>query len=171
MTFCDKIRDLTDNKLILNFCDFVLEDVKAGSFPDYNKINLMTVPKLVPNIYVIDFRKGVENGLLMKFSGTKIDKHFGQNIQGKYLEETYTGDDKKEILFELYRICFFDKKPIFANRVVHYDEGKTNARYRLSTLLFLPCSSDGEEINFGVGMVSYTYSDHSRSPIFTPLDF
>lgn len=167
----DKIRNLTENKLIIDFCDFVLSASEAGSLPDFKNVNLMTVPDLVPNIYVIDFREGVEKGLLMKFSGTKIDKQFGQNIQGKYLEDTYTGNDKREILFDLYRKCFVEKNPVFANRVVFYDEGKDNARYRLSTLLFIPCSPNGVDVNFGIGMVCYTNSESSFAPIYRVLDF
>lgn len=170
MTFSEQIHELTENTLIREFCSFALSDVEKGQLPDYTKINLPSAPKLVPNIYVVDFRDGVEKGTFIKFSGTKIDKHFGQNIQGKYLEDTYTGDYKSEVLFELYKTCYEGKKPVFASRVVHYDEGKDNARYKLSTLVFFPCSSNGGDVDYGLGMVCYTNSEKSVPSVYMQLE-
>jgi hypothetical protein len=55
--------------------------------PAYKSLDLMDIPRLVPHIWVIDARRGIDDGLMILFSGTDIDLHFGRNLMGSYLTE------------------------------------------------------------------------------------
>ena len=168
MPIREQIRELTDEERFLEFYDFVHSGVKEGELPDYESLDPTTVSGLVPNIFVHDFRKGTEDGFYIKFSGTKIDEHYGQVVQGKYFQDVFTGDDR-ERYFPLYLEAIESGKPFFVKREVHYDEGKVIDKHLLSTILFFPCSSDGTDVNFGIGMAHYTHEDVFPAPVYLLL--
>ena len=168
MPIREQIRELTDEERFLKFYDFVHSGVKEGELPDYESLDPMTVSGLVPNIFVHDFRKGTEDGFYIKFSGTKIDEHYGQVVQGKYFQDVFTGDDR-ERYFPLYLEAIESGKPFFVKREVHYDEGKVIDKHLLSTILFFPCSSDGTDVNFGIGIAYHTHENVFAAPVYLLL--
>jgi len=167
MAIYEQICKRTDNQKILDFCTFVLSGVSDGDLPDYNHLDMMQVPGLVPNIFVHDYRHGFEDGFLIKFSGTKLDENYGQSIQGKRFQDTYSGDDAKEKYIPLHYESIERKKPFLAIRTVLYDGGFTHEKYRLSTTVFFPCSSDQETVNFAIGMVLFEPVSDSIDPVYT----
>lgn len=155
MSVREHIRQLTDHEKILAFCDFAFSDVKEGGLPDCELLDLMQVPKLVPNMFIHDYREGIEKGLLIKFSGTRLDEHFGQVIQGKYVQDTYTGDDAKEIYLPLHYKAIERKRPFFARRTVSFEGKFTRDKYSLSTAMYVPCTSNQVDVNYAIGIVLF----------------
>jgi len=171
MTITEQIRKLTDSQKILEFSDFVLSGSNDSNLPDCEKLDLMKIPKLVPNIFIADHREGIEKGILIKFSGTLVDERFGQNIQGKFIEDVYAGHDMKEMVSDLHRASYLDKKPFFAKRVVYYAKGKKEENRRLSTVIFFPCSSNGKDVNYGMGMAVYETAEQNFDPVYRLLEY
>ena len=171
MTLHKRIRELTQDKLILEFCDFVLDGVDEGKLPDFNSLDLMSVPSLVPNIIVFDYRKGVDDGLLVKFSGTNIDNRFGQNIQGKIFEDVYTGHDIKDVVIELHHSSYYRKEAFYTRRIVNYDSDTQNSNSQLSTVVLFPCSSNGVDIDYGIGFGKYEYTHENPAPIYKLIGY
>ena len=133
----DRVAALTDSSKVLQFCDFIITGLGDGALPTYESIDLMQVPHLAPHIFVHDYRGGIDQGMLVKFSGTAIDEHYGKVLQGRYVEEVYTGSDGPGLYFPLhYRAIAME-------------------RYKQSTTLYFPCSSDGMSTDYGVGMVIF----------------
>jgi hypothetical protein len=151
----DRVAALTDLSMVLQFCDFVIAGVGGRPLPVYETIDLMKAPHLVPHIFVHDYRGGTERGMLVKFSGTAIDEHYGKVLQGRYVEDVYTGNDGPGLYFPLHRQAIADRRPFFARRSVVFDQGRPNERYKESTTLYFPCSSDGASVNYGIGVVVF----------------
>jgi hypothetical protein len=157
MLIRNQVSEITDNQPLLQFCDFVLAETKNGELPDYEKMDLMEIPSLVPNIFVHDYREGIEDGLLIKFSGTKLDENYGQVVQGRYLQDTYTGDDGEDKYLPLHYEAISRKKPFYANRTVHYNSASYGEKFRMSEALFFPCSSDQVSVNYAMGIVFFEF--------------
>ncbi|MAN79815.1 MAG: hypothetical protein CMM77_16385 [Rhodospirillaceae bacterium] len=151
----DRVAALTDSSKVLQFCDFIITGLGDGALPTYESIDLMQVPHLAPHIFVHDYRGGIDQGMLVKFSGTAIDEHYGKVLQGRYVEEVYTGSDGPGLYFPLHYRAIADRRPFFARRSVLFDQGRPMERYKQSTTLYFPCSSDGMSTDYGVGMVIF----------------
>lgn len=163
------VRQLTDDPYIHEFCDFVLSCLGDRSLPDRQAIDLMKIPKLVPNIFIHDYRDGLDKGMMVNFSGTAIDAHYGKVLQGSYIEEFYTGNDGPDLYFPLHRQAIDNRRPFFARRAVYFDQGKMSEKFRLSTTLFFPCSSNGKDVNYGIGIVCFSFADTGTEPIYMVL--
>jgi hypothetical protein len=75
-----------------NFGPFVLSHCEDGRLPDYQKMDLLQIPKLVPHIWVWDLREYKNNGiLLMNFCGRRIDDSWSFCLMG---------NDEKQIIKE-----------------------------------------------------------------------
>lgn len=151
----DRLAALTVIPAMLEFCDFIVAGLGGRMLPDYETIDLMAVPRLAPHIFVHDYRAGIDKGMLVKFSGTAIDEHYGKVLQGRYIEEFYTGDDGADRYFPLHRRAIAERRPFFARRTIVYDVGTPKERYKLSSALYFPCSSDGRTVNYAIGMSFY----------------
>jgi hypothetical protein len=164
-----RLAGLTADPVILEFCEFILGGMGGRVLPDYNEIDLMQAPRLAPHVFVHDYRDGTEPGMLVKFSGTAIDEHYGKVLQGRYLEEFYTGDDGPDRYFPLHRRAISERRPFFAARPVRYDEGTPRERRKQSTTLYFPCSSDGQVVNFGIGVVTFDGVAECMEPLYLIL--
>ena len=96
-----RVAELTEIAVIREFCEFIVSGLGEKTLPDYATIDMIKVPRLAPNMFVHDYRDGIEQGLLVKFSGTAIDEHYGRVLQGRYVEENYTGSDGPDHYFPL----------------------------------------------------------------------
>lgn len=151
----DRVAALTDSSMVLQFCDFIIAGLGDGPLPAYETIDLMKVPHLAPHIFVHDYRGGTDRGMLVKFSGTAIDEHYGKVLQGHYVEDVYTGSDGPGLYFPLHYRAIAERRPFFARRSVLFDQGQPMERYKQSTTLYFPCSTDGMSTNYGVGVVVF----------------
>ncbi|HBC09142.1 MAG TPA: hypothetical protein DC046_16395 [Rhodospirillaceae bacterium] len=151
----DRVAALTDLSMMREFCDFIIAGLDGRALPVYETIDLMKVPHLAPHIFVHDYRGGVERGMLVKFSGTAIDEHYGKVLQGRYVEEVYTGSDGPTHYFPLHYRAIAECRPFFARRSIVFDQGGPMERYKQSTTLYIPCSQDGRTANYGIGVVLF----------------
>lgn len=129
-------------------------------------IDLMAMPKLVPNIYILDFRKGIDDGLLMKFAGTEVERNYPTRLQGNYLDKAYTGHDSKELFMNVYRRAYQHGESFFTRRVVRYEEENDDQKYRLATALFFTCFSGTGDVDYGIGLAFYDFARESIDPVF-----
>lgn len=151
----DRVAALTDVSMVREFCDFIIAGLDGRALPVYETIDLMQVPHLAPHIFVHDYRGGTERGMLVKFSGTAIDEHYGKVLQGRYVEDVYTGSDGAAHYFPLHRQAIAACRPFFARRSVVFDQGRPTERDKQSTTLYFPCSPDGKTANYGIGVVVF----------------
>lgn len=165
----EQVAEATDAPVILGFCDFILGGVGDRPLPDYASINLMLVPRLTPHLFVHDYRAGWGQGMLVKFSGTELDEHYGKVLQGHVVEDYYTGDDADR-LFPLHYQALEARRPFLAKRSILFDAGLPTERLKRSTVLFFPCSSDdGATVDFGIGATVYDRAKDGEEPIYRLL--
>jgi len=155
-----EIKKLSTNPKLIEFAEFVISEAGDRNFPDYKKIDLMKIARLVSNIWVYDFRDGVDDGLLFHFSGTEVDEQYQMNVTGRRLEDLYDGEDKEALIKGNYHQVYLQKKVSYTHRNVTY-RLKSGERITHVENIMFPCSSDDENIDFGLGYVEYGFSDVS----------
>lgn len=151
-----QIRSLTTIENMLAFAEFVISGRGEKRFADFNSLDLMAVPRLVPQIFVADFRNGMDDGILIKFSGSYIDEYFGRNIQGKYLDDIYNGRDGLDFVREIYRRCYVNGQLCFRRKSTSYTHRIFGERDVLQTFILFPCSTDDQVVDYGIGYAVYT---------------
>ena len=165
----EQVAEATDAPVILGFCDFILDGLGDLPLPDYAAIDLMRVPRLTPHVFVHDYRAGWDRGMLVKFSGTVLDEHYGKVLQGHVVEDYYGGEDADR-LFPLHYSALKARRPFLAKRSILFDAGGPAERFKQSTTLFFPCSSDGgDTIDFGIGATVYDSAQEDEEPIYKLL--
>ncbi len=164
----EKIRERTQDRDILDFAEFVLAETGNRNFPDYKKMDLMKIARLVARIWVLDFKNGLEDGLIFHFSGTKIDSHFDRNITGLDFEKIYTGEHYEKLIHQSYHQVYLQKRPCYTRRLDYYSDKFIDKHPSVETVLF-PCSSNDDDINFGLGMTKFTTSEIEHLPEFLLL--
>lgn len=138
------------------FGKFVLSHCAGDSLPDYKKINLLDIPRRVPNIWVVDLREPKGRArLLINFSGANIDSFWGKPLQGTYDMDLLEGHPLLKKI-GLHRIsCIENKKAGYSQRYFLYRRPVGDTVYIFSESLFFPCSSNGEDVNWGLGCTYY----------------
>jgi len=153
----------------LQFARF-LSDQKGGAlFVDYQKLDLMRIPKLVPDIWVLDFRQGIDGGLLLHFSGSRIDGKYGEPITNKRVEDIYSGHFGEQILDALRKV-HLEKCGVFFTRNDFFERSGSQLVRRIVAVNY-PCSSDGENVDFGIGLTTFeeTKQQELDEPIISIL--
>lgn len=163
-----QIEGLTDNPDFHKFAVFILDSLGDAPFPDYKKIDLMRIPSLVPHIWVLDFEEIKTKGCRFVFSGTEVDYHYNRNITGEYLEKLYTGNDYEKLIEKGYRSVHTEKKAYYTHRSVHFNDGYVE-KYRHIEAMMVPCSSDGEHINYGLGLAYYNITGEPTEAVYSLL--
>ncbi len=164
----EKIRERTQDRDILDFAGFVLAETGERNFPDYKKMDLMKIARLVTHIWVLDFKNGLEDGLIFHFSGTKIDALVGRNITGLDFEKIYPGKHYEELILQSYNQVYLQKRPCYTRRIERYTDDYIDKVTTIETVLF-PCSSNDDDIDYGLGMTKYANVDHDYGPEFMLL--
>jgi len=138
------------------FGSFVLSHCEGGNLPDYKKMNLMNIPRLVSNIFVYDLRtqKGRDR-LLMNFSGAKVDELWGENSLGKYDIDRFQGNPVLEEIGRHRLKCIENKRPGYSQRYIELVTENNLERFKYTESLFFPCSSDGNVVNWTIGCAFY----------------
>jgi len=165
----DRVAALTDLSMVREFCDFIIAGLDGRALPAYETIDLMKVPHLAPHVFVHDYRGGIEQGMLVKFSGTAIDEHYGKVLQGRYVEDVYTGSDGAAHYFPLHYRAIAECRPFFARRSVVFDQDGPRERFKQSTTLYFPCSPDGKGVNYGIGVVIFGSARTETDPLYLVL--
>ncbi|MBO6947501.1 MAG: hypothetical protein JJ855_05935 [Rhodospirillales bacterium] len=155
VTTIEAIRALTDNPRLLEFAEFVLDAAQGKPFPDYKSIDLMDIAPLVRFVWAIDFSNGIGDRPKFVFSGTQVDEHYGMNITGKCFEEIYVEPDFDKAVTGNYYQVYAQKKVAYTWRRVHYFD-EFIERYKSAEAITFPCSTNGVDINYGLGFIEYS---------------
>ncbi|MBT7943628.1 MAG: PAS domain-containing protein [Alphaproteobacteria bacterium] len=154
------VRALTTNSKLIEFAQFVFSEKGDRDFPDYKKIDLMKIARLVSHVWVLDFRNGLEDGVPFHFSGTHIDTQYGRNLTGVDVEIAYSGEDFKEVINGYYYNVYVQKKTAYTKRTVHYSDDYIDKIKMVETIL-IPCSHNNNDIDFGLGFAEYSLADET----------
>ena len=156
MSVSSHLGELTANRSVLRFCEFVFRDVAWGRLPDYARIEFIRIPDLAPMCFAVDVRGGVEGGLPIKYSGTAIDDHFGRNVQGMRLAEVHPDPSRFLRVREMYRRCIVDRTACFRRRASRYNHRIVGSLDGVQDLFLIPCvNRDGDAVEFVVGIGSF----------------
>ncbi|MCW8914987.1 MAG: hypothetical protein OQK24_03935 [Magnetovibrio sp.] len=169
MNLNERISALTDRDTILEFCNFITSQTQMNGMLDYKKMDLMQIYQLLHQVVVIDYRDGIDNGILINYSGTAIDENFGHVLQGNYLEDAYTGIKTKDKLIEFCHAMYQNFTPFYVSSCVHHEQPSRDITYKHTCGLFFPCSSDGLTANYGIGIVDYSFVEKSTPPQYEQL--
>jgi len=160
----EAITKYTASPLILDFWAFVVGETGERPFPDYLTMDLMMVPHLVPKIFVVEVAPSDGKRLLFKFAGSHFDAIHQQNVMGKYLEDFYDGENKELVLQNNNEVIDRKRPYYFHNQTIFHKDGYDN-RKTIERLAF-PCSSNGTDINFTIGLVDFkNYDDGGKDVV------
>ncbi|WNK01461.1 hypothetical protein L2D14_08500 [Thalassospiraceae bacterium LMO-JJ14] len=159
VNYASQIAELGATAKHIAFCEFIDANLNGAAMPDYKSLDLMKIPHLVPNIWVLDAREGGGKELKFLFTGTVIDRHFGRNMMGGYLAKNYAGNYAKEV-YAAYCSVFADKKPVYTERSDYYPDVEPEVERRIKVIL-LPCSSNGEIVDFAIGLTTFEKTDRN----------
>lgn len=138
---------------IIEFANYINIVADVAPFPDYLAMDLMNVASLVSNIYVVKVEPKDDKRLLIHFSGTNIDDLYERNVTGHYLEDIYTGDNREAVMDNMNALIDQKQSYYFVD-TAEYKQASYQKR-RIMKRIACPCSSDGETINYLVGLVIF----------------
>ena len=152
----EQIDQLVRSDGLRGFGKFVLSHRVGDNLPDYKKMNLLDIPQCVPNIWIVDLRepKGRER-LLINFSGAEIDSFWGKPLKGTYDMDLLESHPLLRKLGQHRISCIESKKAGYSQRYFLYRRPNDDTMYVFSESLFFPCSSNGEDVNWGLGCTYY----------------
>lgn len=118
--------------------------------------DLMRVPRLVPNVVVVDFRRGGAH-LHVRFCGTRIDSEFKRNLAGRRLEDVLSGEGAGGFLNGVRRVrddgvCFYARRNVLIG-------GGAWSEPRLVELFMVPCTDVSGNVTQGLGLMRFEFSD------------
>lgn len=163
-----KIEAVTSNPKFITFAEFAISVAGDKNFPSYREMDLMKIHSLVPNIWVFDFRNGLDNGVKYHFSGSKVDEHLDRTLTGLTLEETYPGEDYEQVVKGCYHQVYLQKKTAYTYRMARYVDSIIDRVNLVETLMF-PCSENNADIDFGVGLATFSQVEQDIENIYTLL--
>ncbi len=85
---------------------------------------LTVKPNLLPHLFILEV-VGSKDGQLrlrIRLTGTALDRAFGRNLRGAYLEDFLHGPRSSEVLGAFHR-CATDHRPIWMRQVVEISGG------------------------------------------------
>ncbi len=114
-------------------------------FPAQKDLDLSSIPRLLPNLYILDALPGPDFGY--RFIGTKIDEHMGVSLTGKRFSQARSGRILHEITNFFSRIVDRGLLGLLATRLP--SEKFEWVRY---TRFGLPLADDHETVNKILGL-------------------
>ena len=138
---------------IERFYAFIDESREPGALAALSKLDILSVPRLVPHIFIVEFRRDGGHQLFVKFSGTEVDRIFGANVQGSYLEDFDLSHDSNA------SARFLD---IVSNKTEEYvrrtQEDEVHGTQVYERLVF-PLSEDQERVDALIGFMAVSVAD------------
>ncbi len=164
----EQIKSLGVGPELVAFSEFLIKEKGRKTFPDYQKLDLMKVPQLVPYLWVYDYRGGIDNGFLYHFTGTKIDEYIGFNAMGRTFEQCYSGHHQQDLISKLHKRVYLERRIGFTRRNDVLKIGSIDKPRTIETLSF-PCSQGDQHLNFSIGISTYKFGVDAVEPIFRVL--
>lgn len=170
MDYAAQITELGGSAKHAAFAAFIEMNLHGRAMPAYKSLDLMEIPRLVPQIWVIDARRGIDDGLMILFSGTDIDLHFGRVLMGSCLTDNYAENYSREV-FAAYRQVITDRRALYTERSDYYPGVEPEVERRIKVVLF-PCAEDGSNVDFAIGLTTFENTEETElsAPLITWLD-
>jgi len=164
----DKLIEIGAAPKIVQLADFLNKSANGRKFPNYKSLNLMEIPRLVPNIFSFDFSKGADHDFPFHFSGTKIDEQYGFNVSGRIWQDVYKGKHRDIMWRACYRPIITHASTGYNRRTDFYiaDDAK---KVRFIEAACFPCSTDDESIDFGLGISLFSFPDNATDDLFISI--
>ena len=147
------VKKLSDHQRLLEFADFVISKCDGAALPDYTRMDLMEIHRVVPHIFVFDVLKSTDH-LVMKYCGTVIDQFYGTNMVGRAPYAMFEGKGEYTQVEHNYWHAIKSRNVAYARRSVHY-ANSVSEKYKIAESMLFPCSSDGETVNYALGFADY----------------
>ncbi len=147
------IEEWTSNSQILEFADYAIRVWDDNKYIPFREFNLMDVASLASNAFVIDVAPEDGRRLLFRYTGTKVDQQYGQNLMGQYLEDVYTGTDRETVINSIKDVTASGRVGYMRKFIVYQDAATS---YRLVERISFPCSTDGTSVDRIVGTIFFT---------------
>ncbi len=163
-----KLTDLKAGPEVIQLANFLNDSANGKKFPDYKTLDLMAIPRLVPNIFCFDFSNGIDNDITFHFSGTKIDEQYGFNVSGHSWQKIYTGEHREILWNECYRRIVTDAASSYNRRTDFYVDDDVKKIRRIEAACF-PCSKDGKTIDFGLGISIFKFPNGEIDNLFLSI--
>jgi hypothetical protein len=160
-----KIKDYTETVSIIEFAEFILGELKGRTFVDYQALDLMKIPQLVPGIFAYDIKNSSDK-LKMHYCGTEIDWFYGRNMTGKMPIDYYP---EFEPISEIYKKAVASKRPCFTLRNTRILNDRVDKHTTIETIL-VPCSQNGEDINYTVAYADFRPSNSPNNSLLYLID-
>jgi len=152
-----QIDDIVTWDGLREFGHFVLSYCENDGLPDYDQIDLTRVPRIVPNIFVLDERKfETTDKLMFNFAGGELTKVHGKTLLNEDAFEVFANDVHFEEISSLYRKSLAEKLTSYTKRYYEQIGDFGKKEWKTTEALFFPCSSDGETVNWGIGCAHYS---------------
>lgn len=145
--------------------DFWYASRGAHPYPAQRDLDLMTVPPLLPNLFILDALP--DGDFRYRFIGTKIDEHMGMSLTGRLFSDARSGRILREITQFFSRIVDTGQLGLLATRLP--SEKFEWVRY---TRFGLPLADDYETINKILGLYLFEpiREDAYQTPNVDDLD-
>lgn len=169
MAFVDvtKLRELNADAKVIEFAEFINQQAVGKSFPDFQEMDLMEIANLLRYVYVIKLVPDQDKRLLFHFSGTEFDDLYERNVTGLYLEDFYTGDNKETVLKNMNAIID-EKQSYYFVDTARFEQPSYEKRRKINRL-GCPCSSNGVDINFSIGLVFFDFYTAGDEDFLVPV--
>lgn len=162
-----QIDDTVEWDGLKEFGRFVLSHCKDRGLPDYKKMDLIQIPRLVPHIFVLDEREfDTTDKLVFNFAGGELTKTHGKALLGEDARAVYESDQNFEEISKLYRKSINDKLVSYTKRYSELVTDYGGSEWKTTEALFFPCSSNGANVDWGVGCVHYDVEPTNGENIF-----
>ena len=137
----------------------------GNRFPAQKDLDLSSVPRLLPNLYILDVLPGPDFGY--RFIGTKIDEHMGVSLTGKRFSQARSGRILHEITNFFSHVASRGVLGLLATRLP--SEKFEWVRY---TRLGLPLADDHETVNkiLGLYLFDLVCDEMHQTPNVDDLD-
>lgn len=162
-----RLDDTVEWKGLKEFGAFVLSHCQDDNLPDYEKMDLMKIPNLIPYIFVLDLRNfEASDELLYNFAGEKHTEAHGKNIKGDNTSSLYDQDTLSGEISALYRKAVNEQLTSYTKRHSEFNIDDGRKILKSTEALFFPCSSNGAKVNWGIGCVCFNIKPFEGDNIF-----
>lgn len=131
--------------------DYWHSKIEEGRLPGRADIDPLDIPDLLPSLILVDVVRGA-SGLRFRIRlvGTEYVEVAGQDLTGKWLDETHAPDQAREIA-ETYVAVVETGEPHYWRSSLH-TTGREHINYER---LICPLAADGETVDMLVGVFAF----------------
>jgi hypothetical protein len=127
------------------------------AMPSRADIDPTEIPKLLSDVMLVE--RHDDGRYRYRLIGTENNRAHGLNATGKYLDEVLPGPDYSAHVLALYDRCVRERRPLYSE-CLFFPPGREEPE-RHTKVLFLPLSSDGDNVNMIFVIQVFLYIDRA----------